>query len=132
VSLKIKKGDIQNTLEVAMGQERVNLTNMGQEILDLKLSNLIVQAQSTHSCTKKKIELKLKKDTDNYNWTSLVRVDDAAPQKLNAVQAPVINNAVPSYPSSSKKKVDVKDLDKEIKKELKDYKDSDGLNDLFK
>lgn len=37
-----------------------------------------------------------------------------------------------AYPSSSKKKVNLADMDKEVKKELKDYKEQDGLNDLFK
>jgi len=37
-----------------------------------------------------------------------------------------------AYPSSPKKKVNLADMDKEVKKELKDYKEQDGLNDLFK
>ena len=37
-----------------------------------------------------------------------------------------------AYPSSSKKKVSLADMEKEVKQELKDYKDTDGLNDLFK
>jgi hypothetical protein len=131
ISIKIKKGDIRNTLEVSMGQERVNLTILGEEVLDLKLSNYIVSAQSTFTCGMKKIEIKLKKEADNFNWTSLVNVSDETPQHISSVAAPVVNNKVLAYPSSSKKKVDMKDMEKEAKKELKDDK-GDGLNDLFK
>ena len=49
------------------------------------------------------------------------------------MQAAVVTNQGPlKYPSSSKRKVDMSEMEKEAKKELKDYKDSDGLNDLFK
>lgn len=132
ISLKVKKGDLRNSLEVSLGQDHINLAAEGRDILDLKLSNFIISAQSTHTVNTKKIELKLKKDADNFNWTSLVRTTDAAPNKVNAVQAAPINNKVLSYPSSSKKKVDMAEMEKAAKQELKDYKEEDGLNDLFK
>lgn len=66
ISFKIKKGDIRNTLEVSLGQERIDLTNDGEEIANLRLSNFITTAESTYNCTMKKIELKLKKEADGF------------------------------------------------------------------
>lgn len=78
------------------------------------------------------MEFKLKKVTDNTSWSHLEAVDG----QLSSEQpmAPLKNNSVPSYPTSSKKKTDFSKVEKEISKDLsKDKEEGEGaLNDLFK
>jgi len=48
--------------------------NLGQDILEIKLSNSIVPHQCNYTCGLKKIEIKLKKEADNYSWANLEAV----------------------------------------------------------
>lgn len=137
ITFKVKKGDLRQTLECALGQERIELTNAKKTIIDLRLSNYITTAQSTHSCGLKKIELKLKKEADGHQWMSLKNTTNETPQRVAGQgQMPSItdlqNQGPQGYPSSSKKKVTQAEMDKQVKQELKDFKETDGLNDLFK
>jgi suppressor of G2 allele of SKP1 len=132
ISMKIKKGDLKNLLEVSFGQESLEVVAEGHEILSIKLSNKVVSSQCSYTCGMKKMEFKLKKVTDNSSWSHLEAVEG----QLSSAQpmVPLQGNSVPSYPTSSKKKTDFSKVDKEISKDLsKDKEEGEGaLNDLFK
>ncbi|MFN9942671.1 MAG: hypothetical protein ACK56I_24710 [bacterium] len=130
--MKVKKGDLRNLLEVSFGQDQLEVEADGVEILKIKLSNNCIASQSSHTCGLKKIEIKLKKATDNINWGNLEAVNGSS--SYSQPMAPLVNKPVPSYPTSSKKKTDFTKVDKEIEKDLsKDKPEGEGaLNDLFK
>lgn len=132
VSMRVKKGDLRQSLEVCFGMERLQVENCGHEVLSIKLSNPITTAQSTYNCGLKKIEFKLKKASENFNWPSLEAV--AGQQQAAQPVAPPTNAPLPSYPSSSKQKKNWDKVDAEVSKELsKDKPEGDAaLNDLFK
>jgi hypothetical protein len=75
ISMKIKKGDLKNLLEVSFGQESLEVVAEGHEILSLKLSNKVVSSQCSYTCGMKKMEFKLKKVTDNTSWSHLEAVE---------------------------------------------------------
>jgi len=94
-------------------------------IWEMHLSNSIIPEASSYIVNSRKIELKLKKEIDDFNWVTLDRT------KIN--QATV--NVQPSYPTSSKVKKDWNGLEKEITKELADDAKNDpneGMMRLFK
>ena len=130
--MKVKKGDLRNLLEVSFGQDQLEVEADGVEILKIKLSNKCIASQSSHTCGLKKIEIKLKKATDNISWGNLEAVHGSS--SSSQPMAPLVNKPVPSYPTSSKKKTDFTKVDKEIEKDLsKDKPEGEGaLNDLFK
>lgn len=132
ISMRIKKGDLRQTLEVSFGRENLEVENCGHSILDLKLSNPITSAQSNYTCGMKKIEFKLKKEAENFNWASLEAIEGQT--QTSQPMAPVVNSSVPSYPSSSKSKKNWDKVDSEVSKELNDEKPEGdaALNGLFK
>lgn len=132
VSFKIKKGDLRNSLEVSFGSEEVQLANAGVDIAKIALSNPVLAHLCTHNVGLRKIELKLKKVAENYNWPSLEAVEGQ--HAVAQPTAPILNTPLPAYPSSSKKKSDWAKVDKVMEKDLKADKaeGSDALNDLFK
>jgi len=87
---------------------------------------------NSHSCGLKKIEIKLKKATENIGCGNLEAVHSFT--SSSQPMASLVNKPVPSYPTSSKKKTDFTKVDKEIEKDLsKDKPEGEGtLNDLFK
>lgn len=111
------------------------LTNEGTDFFDIEMAHYVNPTQSTHNVTLKKIEIKLKKESDGYQWMGLANTTGQAPPKVGSVnvpQIPLTGGQPMAYPSSSKKKSNFADMDKQIKNELKDFKEGDGLNDLFK
>lgn len=132
VSYKIKKGDIRQTVEVCYGESALTLTNLGVQFVNMKLSNQIVNHLCNFTCGLKKIEIKLKKAIENFNWVSL----ESPTGQITGVGVPMAipTNNVPAYPSSSKTKKNWDNIDTVCEKELKEEKpEGDGaLNDLFK
>jgi len=120
------KGYNKNNVKVNIGSNDVgvviNLQDGKTYEYDYSLNNEIIPEQSTYSIDEKKVELKLKKRTDAVQWPALEKVKSEIPK------------AKPSYPSSSKKKVDWDKLDKNItKEEAKEKPEGDeALNSLFK
>ncbi len=132
VSFKIKKGDLRNTLEVSCGSEELHIANSGIDVARIKLASPVVTQLCTHNCGLKKIEVKLKKQADNYSWPSLEAVEG---QTVTAQPMALLKDQpLPAYPTSSKKKSDWGQMDKAMEKDLKADKGegSDALNDLFK
>jgi suppressor of G2 allele of SKP1 len=84
------------------------------------------------SASSKKIELKLKKKLENFNWMG-VEVGGEAKHMAQAVPQQESNHT-PSYPTSSKTKKNWDAIDKDIKKEESaDKPEGDSaLNALFK
>jgi tetratricopeptide (TPR) repeat protein len=93
-----------------------------QSIYDVHLSNTIIPEQSSYTVNNKRIELKLKKETDHFNW---VTVDRAKVEESS-------NNFKPSYPTSSQKKKDWDNLDKEISQQLNDDAKNDSNEGIMK
>jgi suppressor of G2 allele of SKP1 len=133
ISFKIKKGDIRQSLEVCYGENTLDLSNLGVRLAKLKLANQIVPHLCNYTCGLKKIEIKLKKAIENFNWVVL----ESATGQITGVgvpmQAPTVSS-VPAYPSSSKSKKNWDKIDTVCEKELKsDKPEGDAaLNDLFK
>ena len=104
----------------------------GEVLASIDLANPIDCAGSTYTCTSTRIELKLAKVVTNVNWTAI----EIGAAGLTTTAGPALQNtgALPSYPSSSKKKKDWANIDKEIEKESsKDKPEGDeALNGLFK
>lgn len=68
VSFRIKKGDLRNLVEVEYGKDNVVITYKEVILANLYLSNLIVPPQCDYSASTKKLELRLRKATENVNW----------------------------------------------------------------
>ena len=94
------------------------------------MSNPIDPAGSSWTCSAKRIDIKLKKATDDMTWRGLEQGTGAA----QAIPAAAATGPKPSYPSSSKVKRDWSALDRDIEKELADDKPEGdaALNGLFK
>jgi len=135
LSFKIKKGDIRQSIEVCYGETALTLTNLGVQFANLKLSNQIVNHMCTYTCGLKKIEIKLKKSIENFNWITLEASSATTGLGVGVpTMAMPINTKVPDYPSSSKNKKNWDNIETDCEKELKAEKpEGDGaLNDLFK
>jgi tetratricopeptide (TPR) repeat protein len=97
----------------------------GKTVWEMELSNSIVPDGSTFILNKRKVEFKLKKEVENFNWITVDRakVIESMP------------NFQPSYPTSSKIKKDWDHLEKEINQELTNDAKNDpneGMMKLFK
>jgi len=133
IAWKIKKGDIRNTVEVEFGSERLEITDKEQLLVTILPSNRVISHLCSYTCTLKKIEVKLKKEAENINWTNLERAAGSQAAKLASAVAPNMNSAPLSYPSSSKNKKNWNAVEKEATKELDVKAEGDSaLNDLFK
>lgn len=128
--MRVKKGDLRQSLEVEYGKQQLVVTNEGTQILNFNLSNPINPPKCTYNCGLKKFEIKLAKLDENYSWPSLQQSEGAT----QAVPMAVQSNSVPQYPTSSKVKKDWSKVDNEIEKDLsKEKPEGDAaLNDLFK
>jgi len=135
VAFKIKSGGE----ELASGGLVVNLTESsvvlensrtGEILFDMTLSNKIDVGASTWTCSSKRIDIKLKKASDDLNWVVL----EQSTSSVQAIPATASTGPRPSYPSSSKVKRDWNSLDKQIDSELsKEKPEGDAaLNGLFK
>jgi len=111
----IKKEDV--TVEFETQEIRVNAKLPDNTNYNLKLA--LFKSINANACSFKvlgtKIEIRMKK-LDCSSWTSLEAV-------------PVPTELRPTYPTSSKKKLDWDKLDKQIEKETKD--DDQDVNSLF-
>mmetsp|Transcript_1420 Transcript_1420/g.1932 ORF Transcript_1420/g.1932 Transcript_1420/m.1932 type:complete len:191 (+) Transcript_1420:490-1062(+) len=136
VAYKIKQGGstlAEGGLTVNMTEASIVLENSstGEILSSLELSNPIDPAASTWTCSAKRIDIKLKKMTDDMQWRGL---EQSASGSAAAIPAQASSGPKPSYPSSSKVKRDWSALDKDIDKELADDKPEGdaALNGLFK
>ena len=109
-----------------------NSLNDDEVLAQLDLSDKIIAEASTYSCTEKRIDLKLKKQAEDLNWRVLESNQKSAAG--GAIPVTVTSGAKPAYPTSSKKKMNWDQLDKEIEKELSNDKPEGdaALNGLFK
>lgn len=99
-------------------------------LFELSLSNGIDPEASSATINNRKIEFKLKKEVENFQWVTLEKQGAAA----SITNQGNIQGFKPSYPSSSKVKKDWDNIDKEISKELdqEDVKGNDAMMKLFK
>lgn len=135
IAYKIKQGGAalaEGGLKVTFTETNIELENSGNgEILSsIDLNNPIDAAGSTWTCSAKRIDIKLKKATDDMTWRGL----EQGTGSVHAVPAQVAAGPKPSYPTSSKVKRDWGQIDKEIDKEFADEKPEGdaALNGLFK
>ena len=137
VSYKIQRGGAQlkdGGLKVKLEEKEVILENSknGETLASLDLANPIDVPNSSYTCTLNRIELKLAKAVANMNWAG---IEGAAGLPTTAgISAPLVSGAAPAYPSSSKKKKNWAEVDKEMDKlTSKDKPEGDeALNGLFK
>jgi suppressor of G2 allele of SKP1 len=101
-------------------------------LFELNLSNGIVPEASSATINNRKVEFKLKKEVENFQWVTLEKQGAAAAASITSQGN--IQGFKPSYPSSSKVKKDWDNIDKEISKELdkEDAKGNDAMMKLFK
>ena len=137
VSYKIKRGGQSlkdGALAVKLDEKEVILENSqnGETLASLELANPIDVPTSSYSCTLNRIELKLAKAVANENWAGIE--GGAGIPKTAGMSAPIVPGAAPAYPSSSKKKRNWAEVDKEMDKlTSKDKPEGDeALNGLFK
>jgi suppressor of G2 allele of SKP1 len=96
-------------------------------LYEINLSNCVIPSESTSQINNKKIEIKLKKEFDNFQWVTL-----ESSKANNAIRSDgTMEGFKPSYPSSSKQKKDWDNIDKEIGREL-DKEDSQGSEAMMK
>ena len=139
VSYKIKRGGdaLKSNLKVSFTETTVVLENSGNDdevLVHLDLAEKINPEASSYTCTDKRIDLKLKKESET-DWRLLEGTGKPATGGA-ATSAPVTvkRGFQPAYPSSSKKKKNWDQLDKELEKELEADKPEggDALNSLMK
>ena len=88
----------------------------GEILTQIDFSNKIDPNTSSVAFSLKRVDIKIKKETEDVNWRTLEAQDEASAN--TAIPAQVTSGAKPSYPTSSKKKRDWNALDKEIEQEL--------------
>lgn len=106
-------------------------SSTGEIIVSIDLSNKIDPVASTWTCSAKRIDIKLKKVSEDLNWRVL---EGGSPGGVSSIPVTVANGPAPSYPSSSKVKRDWDAIDKEIERETENEKPEGdaALNGLFK
>ncbi len=131
ISFKVSSASVASAARVTFSENTVSIEAPDVEPINLQLTNLIVPGESTFVATAKKLELKLKKQQENFNWMGVEKGGEA---KLLATAAPLKEPVLPSYPTSSKKKKDWSEIDKDIiKQEANEKPEGDAaLNALFK
>lgn len=116
--------------EVSIGKKIVRINKKSEELIclyEINLSNCINIAESTSQINNRKIEIKLKKEFDNFEWVTL-----ESSKTNNSIKSDgTMEGFKPSYPSSSQKKKDWDNIDKEIGREL-DKDDSEGSEAMMK
>ena len=124
MTLKIK-GINKEKLNITFGSHEVGVALKLEEGKTFEqafsLNAEIIPEQCSFNVFETKVELKLKKKEDGYQWTSLEKTDLKTPDR-------------PSYPTSAKKKVDWDKLDKEIVRDTAKEKPEgdEAMNSLFK
>lgn len=104
---------------------KITTKHNNQMLYELHLCNGINPLESSFNINNRKIEIKLKKEIDNFEWVTLEK-------QINTSQN--IHGIKPNYPSSSQVKKDWDNIDKEIGRELEseDLKGNDAMMKLFK
>ena len=90
----------------------------GEILTQLDFSSKIDPGASSWTCSVKRIDIKVKKATEDVNWRMLEAGSSSAVTQVPA-QVTAAQGSKPSYPSSSKVKRDWNAVDREIETELK-------------
>ena len=99
-------------------------------LYEINLSNCVNFLESSNQIKNRKIEVKLKKEFDNFQWVAL-----ESSNANNSIKSDgTMEGFKPSYPSSSQTKKDWDNIDKEIGREMdkEDAKGSEAMMKLFK
>jgi suppressor of G2 allele of SKP1 len=107
----------------------INNTN-NTPVLELNLCNGVIPDESTSYINNRKVEIKLKKEVENFQWVTLEKQNSA----VNITSNGNLQGFKPTYPTSSKVKKDWDNIDKEITRELdkEDIVGNDAMMKLFK
>lgn len=129
-SLPLNNTDFKAFIE----KKHICIKNVNEDsvVFELNLCNGIVPEASSSQINNRKIEFKLKKEVENFQWVTLERQGAAAASSIT--NNGNIQGFKPSYPSSSKVKKDWDNIDKQISKELdqEDVKGNDAMMKLFR
>ena len=135
ISFKVSTPDVSQKANVTIKETEITIECEGlAEPIKIELTNPIVPDQSSKAATPKKIELKLKKTQENFNWMGIEKGGEVKLLATAVNSAQLSQPALPSYPSSNQKKKDWSEIDKDIKKEEATEKPEgdSALNALFK
>jgi len=123
IHLESKSAIDTNALKVNLLKRAVNIIYNNTDVYSLSLCNAIKPVESSFEILENAlaIDIKIKKEIDNFDW---INVDQ---DKLGQN-----NTTLQSYPSSSKKKKDWDQIDKEITKQLNAEPEDEGFNALMK
>jgi len=112
-------------------KKHISIKNLKENstVFELFLCNGIIPELSSAQIKNRKVEFKLKKEVENFQWVTLEKQGAAAVSSNGNIQG-----IKPSYPSSAKVKKDWDNIDKQISKELdqEDVKGNDAMMKLFK
>jgi suppressor of G2 allele of SKP1 len=127
VVLSIDSNVNMSKYDFILEKKTIKITCPGNEkpVWEMNLSNSIVPESSKVTKKDHKAELNLKKEIDHFNWVTIDRT------KVGEV----VSNSQPIYPTSSKKKKDWNNLEKEINQQLAEDAKNDpneGMMRLFK
>jgi len=111
-----------DNIVINIEKRNIAIIHKSTPVYSLVLCNSIIPNLSTKEIKADSIVLKLKKEINDFNW---INVDKAKENES-------IGSFQQSYPSSSKKKKDWTDVEKEINKQLNAEPDEEGINSLFK
>lgn len=114
------------TVEIQKKDVKLYQKNSNNVIFHMNIANSVIPEQSSFTINGRKVEIKLKKEIEHFNW---VTVDRARVEETSAA------SKLASYPTSSKVKKDWDNLNKEITKELNEDAKNDpneGMMSLFR
>jgi len=127
LSLESNTAIDEKSFEFVFEKKNIKIIPKGnnQIIFEMSLSNSIVPEKSSYKVNNRRIELILKKEVEHFNWITVDR-------KKVEESSSAFN---PSYPTSSKRKKDWDNVEKEINQELTSDAKSDpneGMMKLFR
>jgi len=119
--------------KIEIDKKLIKIINVEEKniIFEINLCNGVIPEESTSSINNRKLEIKLKKEVENFQWVTLEKQNAAAVTNISGGN---IQGFKPTYPTSSKVKKDWDNIDKEIGKELEseDVKGNDAMMKLFR